>query len=177
MYLMSNIAIVDDKPKRVSKPRGLNLNQKAFLKYYTDIDSPTFGNKRGSYIKAYPESSTDAAGVSAIRLLKNDTIQESLQETLHTIDYTDNIRVSEIKDLAKGIPNKSLTIHRDTEGNVQGSTETISTPKPRDMLAAHKVINDMTGIKEKNKVVATTKSKVITALVKDMMSERKKDKG
>lgn len=178
---MSNVAIApDDKPKELVKDKrvkSLNLNQQAFIQFYTDINSPTFGNKRGSYIQAYPGTTKESADPSVQTLLRKPMVIKSIEEALKDINYSDYIRINEIKSLAQGIPKKGMVIQRNADGDVISTTETVSSPSPTEMIKAHKLINEMTGLRENNKAIATTKSKVIASVVKQMLKDRDRGTG
>lgn len=68
----------EKKDKYVESPsfKLLNEKQKEFVYNYVK----NLGNGTRAYLEAYPNSSYDAATVSAIRLLANDRIKEAIQE-------------------------------------------------------------------------------------------------
>jgi hypothetical protein len=77
-------------PKAVQKRDKLNGKEEMFCVYYTNIGDKTFSNGTKSYLKAYPEvTSENTAAVLAHRLLRKAKIQHRIV-SLHEQNLTRN---------------------------------------------------------------------------------------
>ena len=74
------IKVFPAKRSSVRKHR-LKPTQEAFIKHYTDPNSPAFGNGSEAYARAHPScQSRPAAGVGSTRTLKSAKVQEVIAE-------------------------------------------------------------------------------------------------
>lgn len=68
-------------PAKRSLKRRLKPTQEAFIKHYTDPNSPAFGNGTAAYLKSHPGcGSRQAAGVRAHEAVRNSNVQALMNE-------------------------------------------------------------------------------------------------
>ena len=68
--------------RRSVRKHRLKPTQEAFIKHYTDPNSPTFGNGKQAYLKAHPNVTQGTAGVLGSTILDNPRIQAAVREEL-----------------------------------------------------------------------------------------------
>lgn len=67
-------------PARKVKKHRLKPTQEAFIKHYTDPNSPVFGNGKQSYLKVHPQVTPGSAEALASNTLSNVKVQAVIAE-------------------------------------------------------------------------------------------------
>lgn len=85
---------------------NLNPKQKLFCRYYATSEVKTRGNATKSYMAAYPDSSEEAAAVSAHELLRKPKVVDYLKELWRKTGLTDEEVDAELAGIVR--QNKDL---------------------------------------------------------------------
>lgn len=127
---------------------SLRPKHQDFLSAYIDKDSPTYGNATQSYISVYGQVDTRAATAAASRLLSSGSIRSVIERILASGNAGVLARLTTIANIATGLYMKTtIQEHVDPKtGEVTNRTITRVAPSAREIVAAHEMINRMTGV-------------------------------
>ena len=130
--------------------RKLTLKEQAFCMAYTDTSNPkTFGNGTRSYMSAYPNANKGTASVQAARNLVKPRIQNEIEQILAEDNFSIRDRAKDLTRMARGIGERRQESYT-VEGGVEVLTGVrVAGPTYHERLAAHDVINKLTGAYER----------------------------
>ncbi|MBU1235037.1 MAG: terminase small subunit [Proteobacteria bacterium] len=150
----------------------LTVKQNAFISTYTNPNSDAFGNGTQSYKQAYNVKSDNVAGVNAHNVLKNPKIRHRIDKILDTLGYGEQVRMSTLSDIGKGLYiKKTVQTRTDADGTVKDVIVTESTPGADSIVRVNDMINKLTGKYETAKQGARILSKSMQRLVDSVTSQ------
>lgn len=134
------------------KKRRLTLKQRAFIANYTNPESKTYSNGTQSVL-AIPgrrgKGSYNAANNQAVQYLQSPTVISEIEVQLNQAGLGNMFRLGALHAIAGG--QYVRTVRHKTGKRVTVSTET---PKASEVIKAIDVVNKMSGLYEKNRVLA-----------------------
>ena len=146
---------------------------RAFVKAYTDPNSPTYSNGTQSLLVARPNIDPDYARSAVVRLKAKDSVRSSIQEIMDKLDFTDEVRAKRLRELINDDRRQCVKVF-DGEGNLKQVIE--SPVKAADVGKLIDIANKMDGTYDRASLPTKLAEREYSELLKGMrkqLSERK----
>ena len=155
----------------IDKP--LTRKEAALIAKYTDTESDTFLNGTKSVQAVYNTTSYNTASNIASLTLRKPKIHHRVDKILDALGYGEQVRLSTLADIGKGIyRKKTIQTRYDADGEtVKDVIVTESTPGADSAIRANDVINKLTGRYEGAKQAQRALSKSYQQLIDRVTSQ------
>lgn len=152
----------------------LNLRQRAYLKYLTDPESPTYDNQSASYARAYgyPDPTDGTVRAHASRAATTGNTAQALREEIERQGLGSVVRVAKVSEIVDGratTATESRTYKDPDTGEVV--TKTVAGVRPQDRLRALALLDKWDGTDARRQAENAARGTLLKGLADRLLRE------